>query len=353
MTDPDHAHPVFVVGSGRSGTTLVRAMLAAHSRIAVPPETHYVKFTDQYDAAARDAPEDFAAFWRTLVARRQFRDMGVDPDRVLEMTARTGGRTFRGVFLAMLAVHAEATGKARPGEKTPGHYRYLGRLFRWYPGAQVIALRRDPRAVVASHLGSPWVTQQIEHRGRNAPFVPRLRLFHVAERARLWTEAYGRFLADAEADPRIHLVSYEALVADPARHAEAMTDFLGEPFEPGMIEKRGEVAGSAARDQLDSARWREWVKDHERRASAPISRDGIEKWRKVLTPLEIAVIESTCGPIMDRFGYARDLPAPDRRARFLARAMLGASWREARLRHGLGRLGAATRPGGVTTADRA
>ena len=71
MMDPDHANPIFVVGSGRSGTTLVRAMLAAHSRIAVPPETHYVKFTDSFDAKTRDAPEDFTTFWQTLIARRQ------------------------------------------------------------------------------------------------------------------------------------------------------------------------------------------------------------------------------------------------------------------------------------------
>lgn len=344
MTDPNHAHPVFVVGSGRSGTTLVRAMLAAHSRIAVPPETHFLKFSDMQGAATRDAPEDFVTFWETLIARRQFRDIDVEPDRVLEKTKDTGGRTFRGIFLAMLAVHAEKTGKVRPGEKTPGHYRYLERLFRWYPGARVIALRRDPRAVVASHLGSPWVTQQLENRGRRAPLVPRLRLFHVAERARLWTEAYGRFLAGAEADPRICLLSYEALVADPARHAEAMTDFLGEPFEPAMIEDRGRVPGSAAQDRLGSARWRDWVRDHERKASAPISQDGVEKWRRVLTPLEIAVVESACGPIMDRFGYARATPVPGRRAGVLARAALGASWREAKLRHGLRRLGTARRP---------
>jgi hypothetical protein len=32
---------VFVVGKGRSGTTLVRAMLTAHPEMAIPPETHF------------------------------------------------------------------------------------------------------------------------------------------------------------------------------------------------------------------------------------------------------------------------------------------------------------------------
>jgi hypothetical protein len=339
MMTPDSARPVFVVGSGRSGTTLVRAMLAAHSKMAVPPESHYVKFTDAYGGATRDAPDDFAGFWRTLTERRQFQDLGVDPQEVLAETERTGGKTFAGVFLAMLTVYARQTGKARPGEKTPGHYRYLDRIFRWYPGAQVVALRRDPRAVVASHLASPWVTQQIDVRGRGAPIVPRLRLFHVAQRAELWSQAYGTFLRDAERDPRIHLVSYEALVEDPETQVRAMTDFLGERFEPGMIEDRGEVPGSAARDRLGTERWRDWVREHESRASAPISRDGLEKWRSKLSPREIAVVESICGPIMDRFGYRKvGQAAVAPQAAFIAKAALRASDTEARLRNRVGRL---------------
>ena len=32
----------FVVGVGRSGTTLLRLMLDAHPELAIPPETHFV-----------------------------------------------------------------------------------------------------------------------------------------------------------------------------------------------------------------------------------------------------------------------------------------------------------------------
>ena len=32
----------FIVGVGRSGTTLLRLMLDAHPELAIPPETHFV-----------------------------------------------------------------------------------------------------------------------------------------------------------------------------------------------------------------------------------------------------------------------------------------------------------------------
>ena len=43
MTDEVAAPaPFFIVGSGRSGSTLLRVMLASHSRLAIPPETWYL-----------------------------------------------------------------------------------------------------------------------------------------------------------------------------------------------------------------------------------------------------------------------------------------------------------------------
>ena len=38
---PDNS-PFFIVGSGRSGTTLLRMILAGHSRLHIPPETDYI-----------------------------------------------------------------------------------------------------------------------------------------------------------------------------------------------------------------------------------------------------------------------------------------------------------------------
>ena len=37
-----HRARPFVVGVGRSGTTLLRMMLDAHPELAIPPETHFV-----------------------------------------------------------------------------------------------------------------------------------------------------------------------------------------------------------------------------------------------------------------------------------------------------------------------
>src|SRR5688572_28548977 len=39
---PTALPPVFIVGSPRSGTTMLRTMLDAHPTLAIPPESHFI-----------------------------------------------------------------------------------------------------------------------------------------------------------------------------------------------------------------------------------------------------------------------------------------------------------------------
>ncbi|WP_367180533.1 sulfotransferase [uncultured Jannaschia sp.] len=310
--------PFFIVGSGRSGTTLLRSLLAAHSRIAVTPETHFMKRADREGAQSREAPEDFDAFWRDLVAWSRFREIDVDPAQVLARIKAQGRRDFRTVFAAMLEAYGETTGKPRVGEKTPGHYRYLDRIFAWFPDTRVLVLRRDPRDVVASHLNAPWVTDQMGPPQLCAPIVRRLRTYHVAERALLWRQANGEILADAESDPRLHVVIYEALVDRPEKELRRICAFLGESYEPDMLAPR-ENSTISTTDTI-RVQWGDWAGTHRTRAAASVSAGSVGRWRERLSPDEVGLIESICGPAMARQGYRPEMPRSPRR--FFGQALL-------------------------------
>ncbi len=336
MSELTNRAPFFIVGHGRSGTTLVRTMLAAHSRLAVPPETHYLKWIDEHGAKHAEAPDDFEAFWTQLCQRIQFRDLKIEPAQVIALIEAHGGRTFRGVFSAILAAYAEKEGKPRVGEKTPGHYFYIHRIFRWWPDARIIVVRRDPRATISSHLDAPWVTQQIQQPKPGSLIVPRYRMFHVAHHAKLWKEAYGRYVTPSD-DPRFHFVSYEDLVAEPAARIAEVAEFLGERFEPGMLEPRDSLEGAVAENRKPE--WQAWVREHEDKSKAIISTEGLSKWRSRLSTREIDVIDAICGSTMKGFGYKPEQP-PIRRIypAVLGFSTLRASGVERRARSGLNRL---------------
>jgi hypothetical protein len=328
--------PIFIVGAGRSGTTLMRTLLAAHPAIAVPPETHYMTLADAFGAARAEAPADFEAFWATLTSQRRFRDMALDPQAVRARIERSGARTFRSVFRALLDAYAERHGKARAGEKTPGHFRHIDRLLAWFPDARIVAVRRDPRATVASQMDTPWVGREMRPGRLTAPFVRRLRLFQVAKAADEWVSAYEVHVPRASADPRVVEVAYEELVRDTEAQLRRVCAAIGEDWDPRMIEGRTQVEGAATRDSLAEARWRHWLTEHERRASAEISTERLEAWRERLSPAALGMVEAMCRRGMERYGYRAASSALDRAAGGLgSQAALRADALERRLRDAL------------------
>jgi hypothetical protein len=297
--------PIFIVGVERSGTTLLRALLGAHSGIAVSPETHFMRLAEAFGASERNAPEDFGRFWRALEQYLQLRAIAIDLTRVDDLIEDAGARDFRTVFAAMLAAQAERTGKRRVGEKTPGHEHYLDRLLDWFPDAKVIFIHRDPRACAASALQAPWVKAQLHPKRPTAPLMRRKRECHVAHKAKEWLSS-SRIEVARRHDPRIISVCYEALIAAPESALEPLCAFLGEAFEPAMLEAKQAMLVDTNKDTL---RWREWTVEHERRAAAPIAGDRLDSWRSELTRPEIGMLEGVCAEGMAAFGYAPTLPA--------------------------------------------
>ena len=308
------APPFFIVGCGRSGTTLLQSLLSAHPRIAVTPETHFLKRADRAGAARREAPADFEAYWRALTAWSRFRELGVDPARVRARIEAAGRHDFRTVFAAMLETYGEMVDKPRVGEKTPGHYRYLDRLFAWFPETRIVAIRRDPRDMVASQLAAPWVADEMAPGRLRAPLIRRLRTFQVAHHAHLWRQTNDEIQVAAEADPRIHRVVYEEFVAAPDRELRRICAFLGEAYEPAMLAPRAEAPTQpvATTDRIRS-RWGDWAESHRARANAPVSARSIGRWREKLSPAEAGLVEAICGPALARHGYRPEMPKSSRR----------------------------------------
>ncbi len=154
--DPDRPgcdSPIFIVGAPRSGTTMMRLILNAHPHIAIPPETSY--FPDIYwrsvasNATARNAaswPQAVDSFMRLCEARfRPTLDL-----REVGDTLRLGAPDFGLLLTLPLDRWAAAQGKSRWGEKTPLHIFYADVIMRLFPAAKIVAMQRDPRAVVAS-----------------------------------------------------------------------------------------------------------------------------------------------------------------------------------------------------------
>src|ERR1051325_199517 len=82
--EPPCAPPVFVVGCGRSGTTLLRLMLDAHPELAIPGETHFlITLWKERRRFERGGARDAEALVRRAMASHQFRYWNVPEEAVV------------------------------------------------------------------------------------------------------------------------------------------------------------------------------------------------------------------------------------------------------------------------------
>lgn len=308
--------PIFIVGPGRSGTTLVRSLLSAHSRIAVTPETHFLKRAYMW-GFPKEEPANFSDFWEAYTRNTRFTDLGLDAEACLQQIRDSGDYSFRSVFDTILSGSAAVAGKPRIGEKTPGHSAFLDAIFSWYPDAQVILLQRDPRSVVASQLKTPWVRNRLSSIASGPSILAGTRAEMVAYYARDWRRVYEHQTAEWRADPRLMLLQYESLTSDPQAELERLCRFLGERFESQMIAEKSEEEAPEPKTEV-GGEWEAWRRKHHEKSRAPITTESLKKWRSALSSREVAMIEGHCGSVLRRGGYEFTMSASSRAAGAMA-----------------------------------
>lgn len=302
MTPPSNNNaPFFIVGCGRSGTTLVRSLLSSHPRLIVTPETHLLHRA-RNEGVLDGEFQDFDSFWDGLTKWVRFQDLGLDAGEVRARFDRQQARDFPTLFSTILQLYGEQHDTPRVGEKTPGHVQYLDKLFEWFPEAKVIATIRDPRAVVASQLKTPWAQRHIAPRSlQNGVFVNKRRN-QVMHYAKDWNDVTLKMIAPWIMDQRVLPVRYDDLVNDPEGEMLAVCTFLGEEFDPQMLEERRKKTPDA-KGSIGAEDWQDWRRDHERKSQGQIATTSLDKWRQQLSTDEIALIEGYCGRGMEAAGY--------------------------------------------------
>lgn len=270
--------PFFIVGASRSGTTLLRLMLNAHSRLALPDELKYFRFLEgTQNLASWDTPRSPDAYRRLVRGYVTAHRVLVEsvPGALEALRQSEEDRTARGPYRAFLQHWAQTCGKERWGEKTPHNISFVDVIAGMFPEATFIHVVRDPRAVVQSMNASSYYSSETVFNALN------------------WRTSIRdgeRLFGDLRPDQHL-TIRYEDLVCEPAVTLRSVCDFLNETFEPSMLRFYETV------DQHMAHRIRTPS------IKGPVNRSGLSKWRKRLSPSQIAVIEGLCREEMTTLGY--------------------------------------------------
>ena len=269
------ASPIMVAGPDRSGTTLLYALLASHPNVAMVRRTNVWRyFYRRYGDLA-----DERNLERCLHDMLRFKRLRhLEPNGPgIRAAFHAGAPTYGGLFEAFYAQHAQRVGRRRWGDKSLHTEHYAGSVFGEFPDARIIHMVRDPRDRYASAR---------KRHGRDRP-----RVGGITAR---WLLSTRRALDNVARHGSGYLiVRYEDLVQDPIATLTRVCEFVGEPFDERMLVMDG---ATAYRDRGGNSSFGDVRGD-------AISTTAVGRFRAVLSPSEIAFIQTVAGREMAALGY--------------------------------------------------
>lgn len=248
------AGPIFVVGSMRSGSTMLRLILDSHPAIAIGAETGFVGGL----LATKSIPN-----WR----------YGNEWYRRLEWTEGEVDERLRDFYGGMFARHAATQGKRRWGEKTPFHTSHMAAMAQVFPDAAFVGIVRHPGAVAASLRKSFHYT-----------FADALSYWQATnlDMVRAANALGSRFVA----------CRYEDLVFEGEPVLRELMDFLDESWSSGLLEHHRVQQQKGAPRAVDGSTI----------TSDPIDSRRAESWTAVATPDDYRALDAVA-PLAGFFGY--------------------------------------------------
>ncbi len=275
--------PVFVLGSERSGTTLIMAILGCHPRLAVPEVAWYYPRFRPYLFTYGDLSEieNFRTLCREMAygLRTPFWGMTVNPATFGDEIAQRAlalEPSFAGVYAAMLERYAEQQGKPRWGEKTPYNLFYVEQILEDFPNAQFVFIYRDGRDVSAEFLDSSFGPTNI---------------YSAAE---LWLMGQAAVKPWREALPADQWfdIKYEDFVRAPEEHLKRLCAYLQEDYSDALMGFHTTPIAKRRGKTKDN-----WA------VAEPISGKHVGIYKDLLSIRDQRIMAAVAGDALREFGY--------------------------------------------------
>lgn len=263
-----------ILGFPRSGTTLLRRLLDAHSEIDCPGETYLLS------AAAKFIGSHRVAGRVSVGVESGLEFLGVSSVQTLDR--------LREFVTSFRQSHLRETGKRIWGEKTATdvfHLEAIERIFGDH--LRFICLHRHPLDVVVSV--KEWCDKCEAYPPELHEFLIRTQRPYDAI-ALAWAERTNELLAFERRHPdRVMSLRYEELIQNTEEQLRPLIEFLGLDWEPGLIESAFQKSPDGFGD------WKAY-------GASELSTDRIGRWRK-LPSTTIGELGAVVNSSMQQLGY--------------------------------------------------
>lgn len=272
---------IFIGGCPRSGTTLIKRILGAHSGIYCGPEFgHLPGICDLYVKMKR----------------------GIDNGRLSSYASKDGLKNIFGDFvLGFFLLSNESHQIPTIAEKTPENVRCFTTLHDIFPHAKFVHVIRNPLDVVSSYLrvGKRMAINASNGNRDLSSIQDQFKIPRVA------AEVWKRFVYYPKRNHDVYSsqnfqsnyleVKYEDIVVDPEVNVAHLCSFLNISFEKKMLDTDRSLPGDATKFGGEFYTKDEYV--------SPINLNSISSWKSALSVRDIVDIIDVTETDLKAYGY--------------------------------------------------
>lgn len=286
--------PIFMIGTQRSGSNLLRLMLDQLPDIAAPHPPHILQRMMPLLAVYEDLTDD-ANFSQLVEDVCRLVELNPVPwesvtlDR-RDIAKRCRERSLVAASCAVYDAYAEARNARTWCCKSLANIAYIDAIDAYVPDAQYIYLYRDGRDVAVSFRKAVVGEKHFYHIAKDWSDTQQLALNH---RQKISPE-------------RFFSLSYEALTSDDEASMRRLCKFLKVKYTESMLEFH--TSDEAARAAAASDLWQN--------VSNPVMRNNTRKYLKEARIADVRIFESVAGHVLDALGYTRAYLPKGRELRF-------------------------------------
>lgn len=276
--------PFFIIGSGRSGNTLLRSMLVEGDGVVIPPESYVLgnvirKYYELSHFQHIQWNEICAITLAVFDGYPEFKwwDINVwnvyDKLKNIEVEYRSLAYIIKEVYNEYAIKNAVIMKKW--GDKTPLNTFHLNKIHQTFPNAKFVHIIRDGRDVAVSYK--------------------KAKLYQSLEEAcTRWNDSVNevKMFSKKILNNKLYEIKYEMLVSNPREEIKNVCNFLGIDFKESMLNRSqsnhlGDVSGL----------------NHHKNVKNPINSSSIGKWRNTLSEEEKKTVNNLCYRNLKKLGY--------------------------------------------------
>jgi hypothetical protein len=283
--------PLFIIGSPRSGTSLLRLMLTCHKNIIIPPESHFFLWLeDKYGNWRQE--NGFDDFLEDLFNSTKFETWGINRSELKNYLKKQSISSYSDIIKSIYVFYGLINNKSDIqywGDKNKLWKEKLELIPEYFPNTKFVHIIRDGRDVACSFI-------ELKHKQLTTKYAPKLphEIEEIAERWNVNINAIDSFLNGVNREEVLEL-RYEDLVNDTESELSKIMKFLNLPFDPAMLNyhKINKVVGYEPKIFMS---WKNKLNQK------PDSKN-IGKYSEILTKDQIEIFEKKTLNILTRYGY--------------------------------------------------